>query len=405
MDAETIYATLAKGQGTDIPPEQLGRVADLARKATLSPDTDARLGAARAAASLPPKHSVPVALALSRDPELKVRRLALNAGRAAGPEGQVVVRRMITDKDDQIAAFALDWLAIATDAPAAGACRDLLADPRPAIRGRAAILIGVAGGPGMQIDLRKLLSDPDPGVKAAAQRAIERLAGREPRPEREIWWNRAPVPEDPAQDQPLAPLAVPVPENVPVPETAPAPEPAPVTETVPVPETAPADGPPPLPADLRDRLRGLGDAPPDDRERWLAAIRTAGQPELQAQIGKYRAGADPALGRGLARMVLALDKGAWVTRLQGMLADPDPGVRAAACESVAGLGGLSCVPWLTALLRDGDAAVVASAATGIATMGARLGRPELPRQYLTGLKTDPRPDVRAAAEAALGGPK
>ncbi len=411
MDLNALYAEIAAGAIAEVPPEHRAAIADRARRSALSPETAARRDAARIAGRLGAPEGPSTALALVRDPDLQVRRLAFDAAVAAGDAGLSVLRRLTGDADLAIACAALRRLSDAADAPAAGGCRDALRDPRPPVRAAAATLAGRAGGPGLAVDLGRLAADPDPAVRAAAAQAIAQLRGQAERPPAapdhtpEVW------PTDdlpPAADAPVPPTAPVLPAaDAPVAPTAPPPEPAAAADPRP-PAGPPPDGvtrfapcPAEVPADPAQALALLGLVSPADRPGVLAALPPLPAPVLQALVGRWRPGGDVGLGRGLALAIAGQRRETLVTRLQSLLGDPQPPVRAAAAEAVGALGGLSTLPWLTGALRDPDAGVVIAAAHALADWARRLGRADLARQWLPGLRLDARPGVAAAAAAAL----
>jgi HEAT repeat protein len=392
MDVDQLYAALVAGEATEIPPELVGQLSDKARRTTISPDAEARLAATRVALALPPAHGVSVAMALVRDPDVRIRRRSVNIALKAQAEGLPVLRRLTADPDEGLAMAVLDLLIAAVDAASAGMARELLRDPRGSIRARGAALAGAAGGPGLLVDLRKVAGDPDPGVRNAVDEAIAMLTGKTDRPPAGRWWERDPLTDESSQAAPPPPF---VPPTAPAAPAAPAPEPA--AAPAPAPPTDPAA----LPTDATGLVARLGQVAPGEREPIVEALRALPAADLQNLVQRWRPGGDPNVGRGLALAAAALDKQAWAQRLQPMLADTQAPVRAAAVEAIGKMGGLSTIPWVTAVLKDPDPAVVIAAATAVGALCARFQRGAMARQWLASLTADARPGVADAAKAAL----
>ncbi len=406
MDAKAVYAGLVDGSVTEIPPAFTSQLSDMARRNTISPDVDVRLGSARVALALPAAHGISIAMALVRDPDVRVRRRAVNVALKAQADGLPVLRRLTADPDEALATAVLDLLVAAVDAPAAGMARELLRDPRGGIRARAAALAGAAGGPGLLIDLRKVAGDPDPAVRSTVDVAIARLTGTAERPLPGRWWERDPIPDagppvapPPAFVPPAPPAAAPA--EVAAPPSAPVAAPAAPREPPPDGLTTFAAVPANLGSDVTGLIALLGQVAPADRQPVLAAISPLPPADLQNLVQRWRSGGDPSVGRGLAIAIAGLDRQIWVTRIQPMLSDPQAPVRVAAAEAIGKMGGLSTIPWVTALLRDPEPAVVIGAAGAVGALCGRFQRGPMAKQWLGSLTGDPRPGVADAAKAAL----
>lgn len=192
-DLIAAYDRLAAG-ATDAPMHQARRLQYMARERCAG-SVDDRLGAIAVATALGTNHGLPILRDLAVDADLKVRSEVLYRALALGAVGLPVLRRMIADDDDELAVNVLEHLVRAADEASANATRRLLRDPRARVRAAAATLLGIVGGPGVQIDLRKLETDEDDDVKVAASLAIQQIRGEVEKPAANPWWE----PEAPAE--------------------------------------------------------------------------------------------------------------------------------------------------------------------------------------------------------------
>jgi HEAT repeat protein len=366
QDLDTIYEAIATG--TESAPMSMARgLQTLARERARGTVAD-KLGALRVATALGTDHGMPILLELSSDSAIEVRRNVLDLTLGHGWRGLPVLRRMIGDADEDLAVNALELLIRAADQPAAAGARRLLRDPRSRVRVAAATLLGLVGGPGMQIDLRRLESDTDDAVREAVDEAIRRIRGESPQPGPDPWWE---VEDD------IAPL-------IPAEE---------------VPETASL--PPEMPIEARALTRLLGSVGTDDRAVVAAHLERCDPGSISVLPGQYKPGGDPVFSRGIALASALLPRSGWLSTVRRISRDPDPRVRAAAAMGIGAIGGTGTIIELGKLCSDEEDGVRIAAVAAMASLCMRVERPDLGRRYIEPLVDDDA--VGDAAKSALAG--
>jgi hypothetical protein len=387
-DLDALYSQLAAGgSARDLNATDTGLLLARAQRALRSDSVDERRTALRVAETIGGRDGFEIVGQFGRDPDLEVRREVLRACRDARETGLPALRELAADADEGIATAALDLLLAVVDKASTRRARLLLESPNPTIRSRAARLLGNVGGPAIRPDLSKLLEDPDENVRSAAAEALDRLAGKLPKATSKPWWEVAPpaaggAAAPPASGDPAAPPSLPIPSKKHA-------------------EKLGKSGP----VDAADLLRRLGrdgaTAPPS---ALLDDLRTAGERSLSNALRLYRPGSDPWLARGLALAARHLPIPAWTGNVGRLLKDPDPAVRAAAAESLGAVGkGMSVLQTLTNTLADADPQVRAAAARGIGALCATLARPDLVKQRLDRIASDPDESVRRTRDEVLAG--
>jgi HEAT repeat protein len=393
MDHLDAYQRLAQGGAlneTDDPrwlhrPLQLEAI----RRCSAS-DVAERLGALRVAAWLGAPPGLEVAARLIHDADRAVRVGAFNQAVAAGDLGRPILRDALDGSDEDHVRAALSLLTGAADRPALAAARRLLATPNAAIRAGAATLIGVVGGPSSTVWLRPE-AEADVDARAAMALALDRIAGRSPRPEPTSWVDGVgPLPTPMAQAEPPASEG-----DAPPMEAS--------TALIPSAGTDPVDGPLPstLPTETRALAKLLGILADDvDQAPVIAALRLRPASELSDLWTTWRAGGEAALGRGMIRAGVALGLSALVSRAAQLSADPEPTVRAEALRALGELAGAGAMPQLRRGLSDHAAPVRAASVRALARLGQRVDRAALAAEWIGALNDDPDADVRAAVAAA-----
>lgn len=162
-----------------------------------------KLGAIKVASSLGTIQAVAILVDLCTDPDVEVRRECLYRSLGLGLEGLAALRKMVGDPDDALCVSVLDHLIRAADQASATGARRLLRDPRPPVRAKAAELLGLVGGLGVQIDLKRLHEDEgeEKDVREAADLAVQQIRGEATKPDPTPWWQPAQLPE-PAPERP-----------------------------------------------------------------------------------------------------------------------------------------------------------------------------------------------------------
>jgi hypothetical protein len=383
-DLDALYSQLAAGgSAPDLNATDTGLLLARAQRALRSDSVDERRAALRVAERIGGRDGFEILGQFARDPDIEVRREVLRASRDARALGLPVLRELAADADEGIATAALDLLLAMVDKASTRRARLLLGSANPTIRARAARLLGNVGGPAIRPDLSRLVEDPDESVRSAAAEALDRLAGKLPKATPKPWWEAAPSPAAPPPAQEAA-----APPALPIPSRGPA-------------EKLGKSGP----VDAADLLRRLGrDAATAPPTALLDDLRTAGERSLSNALRLYRPGSDPWLARGLALAARHLPLPAWTGNVGRLLKDPDPAVRAAAAESLGVVGkGMSVLQTLTNTLGDTDPQVRAAAARGMGALCATLARPDLVKQRLDRIASDPDESVRRTRDEVLAG--
>jgi HEAT repeat protein len=383
VELEETYRRLADG---DPDPGDLSwsrrALHQLALDRAVHGDPDQRLAALKVSIALGARYGLPVVHQLVEDPDPRVRTLALNQAVAAREDGLPSLRRAASGADPELALVAFELLVKWVDPHALGPARRALSSGDPRLRARGAELLGLVAGKGLLPDLQRLqASDPDPAVRAEAERAARRILGQEPRSTRAPWWDVAEAGPATAAGAPQLPATVAAPE----------------------PEAPASSGgwpmlPSPLPTETRALTRLLGMVGPEDRGAVIAELQ--GRTSELAGLWAAWAPGDRALSRGLAMSAATLGYLKITSRVVAMLTDPDPDVRAIAAECLGAVGAPGSIPPLAARLGDAEPAVAVAAIRGLTALALRFHRPGLARDQLARMAPPKLDEVRAALDEA-----
>ncbi|MCA2213311.1 HEAT repeat domain-containing protein [Jidongwangia harbinensis] len=330
---------------------------------------------------------LPVARAGLRDPDPRVRALAVQVLGALGDEAAGDLATALGDPDPQVVIRAVDALPDAEAVP--DLLRRLIVAPEEAQRTAAVELIGRHRVGALRIDLLARLGDPSTRVRARAATALQALGVA-------------------ATDDLAGMLADPDPE---VREGA-------LGALVERPDTHTVEAVVQLLTDPSSRVRKLAlqtlerwnvrrcgavarlldDPEPAVRE---AAVRTLATLGCVDEAGRLRAIArddgDDRLRAHAVRALIDLGPAELAPVLPGLLRDPSPLVRALAARSVPASAGADLAARLAELLAgDPEPHVRSAAATSLAQAGGAAAEP-----LAAALRTDPDPGVRLAAVRGL----
>lgn len=392
-------------------------------------DEGARLDALRVAHGIGTADALDAARAYSRDPSLDVRRRLLALAREAGPNGLGVLRQIATDPDPQLATGALRQLILLEDRAATTKVRGLLSARHGMVRSRAAIFLGLFGGPSIVPTLRRAAEDEDDDTRNAVAWAIARLEGRTDAPppepgdkpfsastariESQAAQTRAAIPEVPAAPEAAGetgsegtPGAPPAPPQNPSPVgdaqsgTAPADAEASAPDADPAAVNAIADtGGLPADASVEDVFRALASRP-DRRDALVARLKETPDGDLSKAFRSRKAGQDAAANAGAALAAAALGNGRWLAPVRGLAGDPEPRVRAAVATALGALATPGVYRKLEGLAVDTDPTVQASAVVALAEGARRVGYEVQARRLIEALpETKDEPLVKARASA------
>lgn len=376
---DDLFAALAAGEA-ELPsdPRLIGamrqRVVDAQRSGTIEERQDA-LAVSKTMIS---RGGLEWLAGFSSDPDVAIRRQALQIGEENGESGMPIVRAFLCDDDAELSLRVLATLTRKTERTATTRVRSLLSSRNARVRAAAAHLLGYIAGPVVKLQLRELAQDdPSPMVRQSASEALERIEGTLSR----------------SNPMPWTPSEAPTP--VAIPQTPVASSPAPPSST---PETPPP-APEPQTASPVDALTALG-ANDSDADA-LSALKALPPADIRDAIREYRAGGAPLLGVGGARAAAHLELKAMVGDLRRRLTDSDPQVRSAAVLAVAKLGGPAVLPQLSKLLHDSEPQVVTSAIEAVTRATKRLDMTHMAGQWLTPLTRSKDATIQQAAKAAL----
>lgn len=145
-----------------------------------SGDWQTRVQALDALGKLRAREATGAISACLRDRNTWVRMAAAHAlGNVAGPEAADLLAGALEDTADVVVAAALVGLGKTGDPKAMGFCAGQLGHDNPRVRGSAVSAIGRLGGKDAALLVRRMLSDRDEGVQHKARRALEMLGERE----------------------------------------------------------------------------------------------------------------------------------------------------------------------------------------------------------------------------------
>ena len=248
------------------------------------------------------------------------------------------------------------------DKGALAKARSWLKHANPGRRAAGARLAGQLGGAGMVIQLRALLDDAEAEVKEAAQQAIDRLEGREPRGEPDLWW---------LEEEPVATAAWSPPERVALPT--------------------------PLPTDIQALLCLLARVAPEDEATVCDAIQAIPAGQVGMVVRKAGPGSEVDYCTGVARLLTRTGRSDLVVPVRRLLPHEDVGVRLAVAEALGGTGMASVVNGVRDLLEAPEPRVRVA---GIRSLARLVSGKEL-EGYLAPVRGDADAEVVAAVEAAL----
>lgn len=374
-DIDDLWAKVAAGgPAGGLQAHQEAALLSRAEKAAKAEKLDDRLAGLRVADAVGGRDRLAVMAAYLHDPEVAVRRDLFRRALAAKADGIGLLRDLAGDADEALALEVIAVLRTAVDKGATRKLRENLTKGTPAVRAASVELLGHVAGKTVRPEIEALKADPDEKVQAAAEEALQRVAGKLPKDEPKPWY-----PEEAA----VAPAAEPkVRKKIEVPGRAPAPDKAKGEEL----------------------LRRLGEADPAARAGFSAALEELGEPALTAAMHGWRPGSDPVLGRGIALAAELQSYSHWTSTLRRQLADPAAGVREASVTALSRVGaGMSVVQAISGLVRDPEAKVRIAAAHAVGRLCRDLGRPDLARQRLEVLARDTDEAVRKAQADVLQG--
>jgi HEAT repeat protein len=406
MDIDAAYEAIAAGTARDPDLSWTRRRLQAMALSRAKEGTDEqRLGALRVAAVLGPRDGIPVVAELVKDPNAQVRAWAVHQAIGAKELGIGPLRAALDGPDPEHVRAALEHLSLWVDQGCVPALRRALGSADAGVRARAARLLGSVGGPSLRGDLERLGHDPDAAVRAAAQEALEILAGARPKAVRTPWWDDAasaggdapadpvaPPSSEPSPPSPSALYAAPAPEADAAPAApsglyAAAADPEPVAEAAPpqVPVVVRTGPPPEDPT-----------APPTwgaDAKRWAAPA-----PEPAKAAAPSAAAPAPSWdGRPVPLPAVLPDETRALVKLLGMVDEAD---RAAVLPAFRQADAKRRRDEFSALLL-GYAGTDPALGRGLCLLAGEIGG----AAHVTGLRPllrDPNVRVREAALRALG---
>lgn len=407
MIDETWQALADGTQQTVRDPHLLKMVLVRIRNTAGSEDEGGRLQALAVVRMLGTADALRAAEAYVRDPSLGLRRRLLGTASELGQDGLFIVRRMCTDPDPAVAIDAIRRLVDLRDRAATSKVRGLLSADHAVVRNRAAVFLGLFGGPSLVTLLSRHRDDEDQGVREAVAWAIDTIEGATQAgpPEMGQSWAgtiagvlaEAAASASPADRAPATPAAqdgeVEAVEEV---EADPVPEPTSMTPPPPV-EPEPPDEPD---GSVLALMRALA-VHPDRHDALLRQLATADERELSEAFRARKPGQHPDLNVGAAVAAAGLGNPRWLSPIRRLTSDPAPRVRAAVAEAL----GVLCTPAvyrnLEGLAQDADPKVQAVALAALARGALALRYEPQARRLITSLPETTDDALSAARQAAL----
>lgn len=182
--AEASFASLAQGYLPEAAlTAQSSQLFQLTTLAAQSPSPDSRRAVSRVVPHLEVEHQLLLLRAISQSSDPWLRRWTLDAVPSIGAEAIDLIRDLAGDEDPCVAVPFLDLLLALHDRHSMHAAKRLLKHDHPAVRARAALLVGLVASRALAADLRRAAAvEEHPDVRDALTLAMAWLSGETPRP-------------------------------------------------------------------------------------------------------------------------------------------------------------------------------------------------------------------------------
>jgi len=334
----------------------------------------------------------PILLALVQDDQ-SAQASAAEVIRAAGSQAARPLISALGDTDELVRCGAVEALLLVAPEGSAKALSDLLGDPLPQVRARAARALGLlAADAAYRVPLLAALQDPSPAVQQAAALSLARMGGEDIDEVLAALDRRA-------SEQPDVPFVAVLLDTIA----------SRCVDPLPALERAISGLNPNLAAGLSQALeragrldawvQGLLEVEPEQRELRLSLLRAAGKRGVSGPLLRGLEAPDPALQELCARLLGEVREQEAVQGLSRLLSLPQESLRTAAAQALTEIGGPEAVSALISALADPASLVRATAAQGLARAVGPVIKPGVEAR----LPEEPAPDEespRAAAVAA-----
>ncbi|TVQ94113.1 MAG: HEAT repeat domain-containing protein [Deltaproteobacteria bacterium] len=417
---DDIWQALANGSsGAPDNPHQVKMLLVRIRNLSMHPDLTIRLEALDVAARLGTADAIYAATDYAQDADLTVRRKLAAIASEHGRSGLPVFRQLAQDPDPLLAVEAVRRLTNLRDRASTSRMRGLLKARHAVVRNRAAVFLGLFGGPSIVPLLQRYTADEDQGVRAAVAWAIRRIEqdSEEPPPPLGEAGTEAPPPSKPTgelssvppppDDAPPDPTAAAAPHVPPAP-AAPLPRPDPQEDAAPSPPDDEADSQALSRPDIPKIFEQLAQS--DDveaRQALLAQLQAAPESDLSAAFRGCRPGEEPLRNQGAALAASALENPRWITPIRKLCKDENPQVRAAVAQALGALCTPGVYTQLERLAVDSDPEVHRLGMLALAEGAKRIGYVEQAKKLIDRLPETRDPallKIRSAALKALEAP-
>ncbi len=347
----------------------------------------------------------PILLALVREDQ-SAQEIAAEVIRAAGSQAARPLISALGDTDELVRCGAVEALLLVAPEGSGKALSDLLGDPLPQVRARAARALGLfPADAAYRMPLLAALQDPSPAVQQAAARSRARMGGED------IDVLLAAL-DRRASEQPDLPFVAVLLDTI----ASRCVDPLPALEraisglnrnlTTGLSQALERAG------RLDAWVQGLPQVETEQRELRLSLLRAAGERGVTGPLLRGLEAPDPALQELCARLLAEVREQEAVQGLSHLLSLPHESLRTAGAQALSEIGGPEAVSALISALADPASLVRATAAQGLARAVGPAKPTEEPSTdqdtarssaaaALAKALQDPHPDVRAAAAAGI----